>query len=109
MVFMTADATFRPFALERPCGNCPFRADRTPSLDRGRAQDIADSLHADASGVGGAAMTWFRMTILHSDTAMLLFASTQFGDQFYGAAPFDAAILAAPKVEDFNLFTASRN
>ena len=45
-------------------------------------------------------MTWFRMTIPHSDTAMLLFPSTQFGDQFYGAAPFDPAILAAPKVED---------
>jgi hypothetical protein len=49
MVFMTADATFRPFALKRPCGNCPFRTDRTPFLDRERAQDIADSLHADAS------------------------------------------------------------
>ncbi|MCU1510461.1 MAG: hypothetical protein JWO34_301 [Arthrobacter sp.] len=57
-------------------------------------------------GVGGAAMTWFRMRILHSDTALLLFAGTQFGDQFYGAAPFDAAILAAPKVEDFDLVTA---
>ena len=49
-------------------------------------------------------MTWFRMTILHSDTAMLLFPSTQFGDQFYGAAPFDPAILEPPKVEDFDLF-----
>ena len=46
---MTADAPFRPFALKRPCGNCPFRSDRTPFLDRERAQDIADSLHADAS------------------------------------------------------------
>jgi hypothetical protein len=60
-------------------------------------------------GVGGAAMTWFRMTILHSDTAMLLFASTQFGDQFYGAAPFDPAILAAPTVEAFDLYTARRS
>jgi hypothetical protein len=48
------------------------------------------------------------MTILHSDTAMLLFASTQFTDHFYGAAPFDPAILAAPKVEDVDLFTAIR-
>ena len=40
-------------------------------------------------GVGGAARTWFRMTVLHSDDAMLLLASTQFSDQFYGAAPFN--------------------
>lgn len=52
-------------------------------------------------GIGGAAMTMFRMTILHSDTAMLLFAGTASGDRFYGAAPFDSAVLAAPKVEDF--------
>lgn len=38
-----------PFALKRPCGNCPFRTDRVPFLDRERAQDIADSLAADAS------------------------------------------------------------
>lgn len=60
-------------------------------------------------GVGGAALTWFRMTILHSDTAMLLFASTQFTDQFYGAAPFDPAILAAPTVEAFDLYTGRPN
>jgi hypothetical protein len=41
---MTADATFRPFALKRPCGNCPFRGNRTPFLDRDRAQDITYSL-----------------------------------------------------------------
>jgi hypothetical protein len=46
---MTTDAPFRPFALKRPCGNCPFRADRTPFLDRDRVREIADSLHADAS------------------------------------------------------------
>lgn len=46
---MSTDVTFRPFALKRPCGDCPFRSDRTPFLDRERAQDIADSLHADAS------------------------------------------------------------
>lgn len=56
-------------------------------------------------GVGGAAMTWFRLTVLVSEHAMLLFASDQFGDRFYGAAPFDAAVLAAPTVEAFDLFT----
>lgn len=55
-------------------------------------------------GVGGAAMTWFRMIALHSGTAMLLFASTQFGDQFYGAAPYDAAALTGKNVEVFELF-----
>lgn len=54
-------------------------------------------------GVGGAAMTWFRMTVLHSETAMLLFASTGFSDQFYGAAPFDTNVLAARTVEAFTL------
>lgn len=49
MVSMTADATFRPFALKRPCGDCPFRADRPPFLDRDRARDTADALRADAS------------------------------------------------------------
>lgn len=38
-----------PFALKRPCGNCAFRTDRVPFLDRERAQDISDSLAADAS------------------------------------------------------------
>ncbi|MET1088000.1 MAG: hypothetical protein ABWY04_12910 [Arthrobacter sp.] len=38
-----------PFALKRPCGNCPFRTDRAPFLDRERAQDSADSLVADGS------------------------------------------------------------
>ncbi|HEX9227533.1 MAG TPA: hypothetical protein VF885_12895 [Arthrobacter sp.] len=51
-------------------------------------------------GVGGAAMTWFRMTALHSETAMLLFAN----DQFYGAAPYDAAALTGKNVEAFELF-----
>lgn len=46
---MSHDPTFRPFALTRPCGNCPFRSDRQPFLSRDRAQDIADSLEADAS------------------------------------------------------------
>ncbi|WP_427007075.1 hypothetical protein [Pseudarthrobacter sp. H2] len=49
MMAITADAPFRPFALKRPCGNCPFWSDGTPFLDRERARDIADSLHADAS------------------------------------------------------------
>jgi hypothetical protein len=53
-------------------------------------------------------MTWFRMTALHSDTAMLLFAGTQFSDQFYGAAPYDAEVLAGRSVEAFDLFTAPR-
>jgi hypothetical protein len=55
-------------------------------------------------GMGGAAMTWFRMTVLISEHAMLLFASNQVGDRFYGAAPFDAAVIAAPTVEAFDLF-----
>lgn len=38
-----------PFALKRPCGNCPFRTDPVPFLDQERAKDIADSLAADAS------------------------------------------------------------
>ena len=46
---MSSESTFRPFAMKRPCGNCPFRSDRAPFLDRARAQDIADSLKADAS------------------------------------------------------------
>jgi hypothetical protein len=46
---MTTEPAFRPFALKRPCGNCPFRSDRAPFLDRDRAQEIADSLEADAS------------------------------------------------------------
>jgi hypothetical protein len=46
---MSHAPAFRPFALKRPCGNCPFRADRAPFLDRNRAQEIADSLEADAS------------------------------------------------------------
>lgn len=58
-------------------------------------------------GVGGAAMTWFRMTVLHSDTAMLLFASTQFGDRFYGAAPYAAAALTERNVDAFDLFIHS--
>lgn len=58
-------------------------------------------------GIGGAAMTWFRMTALHSEDAMLLFASTKFSDQFYGAAPFNAEALAARDVEAFTLFRRS--
>jgi hypothetical protein len=38
-----------PFALKRPCGNCPFRTDRVPFLSRDRAQEIADSLLDGAS------------------------------------------------------------
>lgn len=46
---MSTDPAFRPFALKRPCGNCPFRSDKLPFLDRDRAQQIADSLEDDAS------------------------------------------------------------
>lgn len=46
---MTSAPAFRPFSLKRPCGNCPFRNDRPAYLDRGRAQEIADSLAADES------------------------------------------------------------
>ncbi|ACL42054.1 conserved hypothetical protein (plasmid) [Pseudarthrobacter chlorophenolicus A6] len=46
---MSHEPAFRPFALKRPCSNCPFRSDRLPFLSRERAQDIADSLEADAS------------------------------------------------------------
>lgn len=59
-------------------------------------------------GVGGAAMTLFRMTALHSDDAMLLFASTPFSDQFYGAAPFNAEVLAERNVNAFTRPTVSR-
>ena len=52
MMSVTADASFRPFALKRPCGDCPFRADRPPFLDRDRAQAIAGSLREDASSHG---------------------------------------------------------
>ena len=38
-----------PFALKRPCGDCPFRTDRAPFLPEDRARDIAGALHADAS------------------------------------------------------------
>jgi hypothetical protein len=41
--------TADPFALKRPCGNCPFRTDRASFLSEARAQEIADALHADAS------------------------------------------------------------
>lgn len=46
---MSPDPAFRPFALKRPCADCPFRSDKLPFLSRDRAQDIADSLEADAS------------------------------------------------------------
>lgn len=59
-------------------------------------------------GIGGAAMTLFRMTALHSGDAMLLFASTQFSDQFYGAAPFNAEVLAGRNVNAFTRPTVSR-
>jgi flavorubredoxin len=59
-------------------------------------------------GIGGAAMTLFRMTVLHSGDAMLLFASTQFSDQFYGAAPFNAGVLAERNVNAFTRPTVSR-
>jgi hypothetical protein len=55
-------------------------------------------------GVGGAAMTMFRLTALHSDDAMLLFASTERSNQFYGAAPYDREALASHNVEAFDLF-----
>ena len=42
-------STTDPFALKRPCGDCPFRTDRNPFLSEDRARDIADALHADAS------------------------------------------------------------
>jgi hypothetical protein len=59
-------------------------------------------------GIGGRAMTLFRMTALHSDDAMLLFASTRFSDQFYGAAPFNAQVLAERNVNAFTRPTVSR-
>lgn len=34
----------QPFALRRPCSNCPFRTDVVPYLTRARAIDIATSL-----------------------------------------------------------------
>lgn len=46
---MSQSPAFRPFALKRPCGDCPFRSDKLPFLSRGRAQEIAESLHDDAS------------------------------------------------------------
>jgi hypothetical protein len=49
MTAMTSAPAFRPFALKRPCSNCPFRNDRPGFLDRDRAQEIADSLEAGAS------------------------------------------------------------
>ncbi|WP_427007076.1 hypothetical protein [Pseudarthrobacter sp. H2] len=51
-------------------------------------------------GVGGAAMTLFRLTVLHSDTAMLLFAN----EQFYGAALYDAEVLTSRNVDAFYFF-----
>lgn len=55
-------------------------------------------------GIGGAAMTSFRMTVLYSEDAMLLFASTKFSDRFYGAAPFNAAAVTDRNVEAFDRF-----
>lgn len=59
-------------------------------------------------GIGGAAMTMFRMTALHSDDAMLLFASTPFSDQFYGAAPFNAEVLSERNINAFTRPTVGR-
>lgn len=40
------------FALDRPCGNCPFRTDKPPfPLRRERAEEIADSLRRGESFV----------------------------------------------------------
>jgi hypothetical protein len=44
-----SSTTTSPFALKRPCGDCPFRTDRAPFLSEDRAREIADALHADAS------------------------------------------------------------
>lgn len=79
-----------------------------PGLESFRSAVSWETLYGSTAGpfggIGGAAMTWFRMTVLHSDTAMLLFASTQFGDQFYGAAPYNPHALAARNVEAFDRF-----
>lgn len=48
-------------------------------------------------GIGGAAMTWFQLTVVYSEDIMVLFAN----DRFYGVAPFDPMALMHPDPEDF--------
>lgn len=48
-------------------------------------------------GLGGAAMTKFRLTILYSDDIMVLFAN----DRLYGVAPFDADAMLHGSVDHF--------
>lgn len=48
-------------------------------------------------GIGGAAMTKFRLTILYSEDIMVLFAN----DRLYGVAPFDADAMLHGSVDHF--------
>lgn len=48
-------------------------------------------------GVGGAAMTWFQLTVVYSEKVMVLFAN----DRLYGVAPFDAEALMRVDPDDF--------
>ncbi|HEX9088488.1 MAG TPA: hypothetical protein VF867_13290 [Arthrobacter sp.] len=48
-------------------------------------------------GIGGAAMTRFRLTILYSKDFMVLFAD----DRLYGVAPFDADAMLNGSVDHF--------
>lgn len=40
-------------------------------------------------GISGRGFTWYRLSVIHSDYAMILFAN----GRFYGVAPYDAQAL----------------
>lgn len=44
-----SEETTNPYALKRPCSDCPFRKDRPFHLSRERAQEIADSFSGEMS------------------------------------------------------------
>lgn len=45
---MTNTKAFRPYALTKPCKDCPFRTDVDPYLRPNRASEIADSIQRGA-------------------------------------------------------------
>lgn len=56
------------------------------------------------SGIGGAAMTSFRLTVVHSPAAMILFANNERHDlsRLFGVALYDERVLGA---RDWAAFT----
>lgn len=48
-------------------------------------------------GVAGQGFTWYRLNVIHSDTAMVLFAN----GRFYGVAPYDGEALVNHDIDGF--------